>query len=66
MHVDTTPSQGWESYPSFLTMAPTLTPEDYGFNASVPAARQQHPPGQSQIRHDVTSNWRYGVPAIRP
>ena len=50
---------GFESFPSFMTMAPTLAKTDYGFNASVPASRQQHPPGQQQITHNVKSNWRW-------
>jgi len=51
---------GWESWPSLLTLAPTLAgPQDYGFNASVPASRQMHPPGQGQITNNVESNWRW-------
>jgi beta-mannosidase len=53
---------GWESFPSFFTLAPTLGgPEDYGFNSSMVASRQQHPPGQAQITAQVERNW--GWPA---
>jgi beta-mannosidase len=51
---------GFISYPSLLTLAPTLSgPADYGFNKSVPASRMQHPPGQAQITTCVESNWRW-------
>ena len=53
---------GWESFPSFFTMAPTLTgPDDMSFNSSLLTARQQHPPGQGQITRMVELNW--GWPA---
>ena len=49
---------GWESFPSFFTLAPTLTgPWDYAFNATLVASRQQHPPGQAQITVMVERNW---------
>jgi len=49
---------GIESWPSFLTLAPTLTgPADYGFNASLPFSRQHHPPGQEEITFQTTANW---------
>ena len=50
---------GWISWPSLLTMAPTLDPGDYGFNSSVPGARVQHPPAQRECTHNVESNWRW-------
>jgi beta-mannosidase len=49
---------GWESFPSFLTLAPSLTgPADYAFNSTLVASRQQHPPGQAQITRMVAMNW---------
>jgi beta-mannosidase len=49
---------GWESFPSFFTLAPTLTgPQDFSFNSSLVASRQQHPPGQAQITAMVERNW---------
>jgi beta-mannosidase len=50
---------GWESWPSFVTLGPMLSPQDYGFNASVPVLRQQHPPGQAEITKRVHDNWRW-------
>jgi len=56
---------GWESEPSFFTLAPTLGgPGDYSFNSSMVAARQQHPPGQGQITFQVELNW--GWPHTTP
>lgn len=49
---------GVESWPSLLTLAPTLTgPADYSFNASLPVSRQHHPPGQAEITSVVESHW---------
>ena len=48
---------GWISWPSFITMAPTLDPKDYGFNSSVTDSRVQHPPAQREMTHNVVSNW---------
>ena len=49
---------GWESFPSFFTLAPSLTgPQDYAFNGTLVASRQQHPPGQAQITTMVARNW---------
>lgn len=49
---------GWESEPSFFTLAPTLGgPGDYSFNSTMVAARQQHPPGQGQMTFQVDINW---------
>lgn len=49
---------GVESWPSFLTLAPTLTgPGDFSFNASLPVSRQHHPPGQAEITAVVEQNW---------
>ena len=50
---------GWISWPSFLTMAPTLDPRDYGFNGSVAGARVEHPPAQRECTHQVNLNWRW-------
>lgn len=49
---------GVESWPSLLTLAPTLTgPADFSFNASLPVSRQHHPPGQAEITAVVESHW---------
>jgi uncharacterized membrane protein YgcG len=49
---------GWESWPSFLTVAPTLTgPWDYSFNATLPFSRNHHPPGQEEMTFQVTQNY---------
>ena len=56
---------GWESFPSFLTLAPTLTsPADFAFNSSLVASRQQHPPGQRQITQMVELNWGWPPRAV--
>jgi hypothetical protein len=49
---------GVESWPSFLTLAPTLTgPGDYSYNASLPVSRQHHPPGQGLTTATVEMHW---------
>lgn len=50
---------GWLSWPSLVTMAPTLDPKDYGFNGSVAGSRVQHPTAQRECTHNVESNWRW-------
>ena len=50
---------GWISWPSFITMAPTLDPTDYGFNGSVAGSRVEHPSAQRECTHQVNLNWRW-------
>lgn len=57
---------GWESWPSFLTLAPTLTPVDYAYNSTVLVSRQHHPPGQGQMQRQVEFNWLWPKEASAP